>query len=145
MHARHVPETIFYRWAMRELAVVLDCAPTTDAVLAARGRMSPEALAQRLLGEANIAGLLIDHGYRKDETWPPAELAMRVPCRVWPILRLEVLAQELIVRHDSFEDLLDAFSATVERARTDGVVGLKSIIAYRTGLRVEPTSREDAA
>src|SRR5262249_35546398 len=51
MRARHVPETIFYRWAMRELAVVLDCAPTTDAVLAARGRTSPEALAQRLLDE----------------------------------------------------------------------------------------------
>jgi len=145
MHARHVPESIFYRWAIRELAVMLDCAPSTEAVLAARQRMSAEALAHRLLGEANIAGLLIDHGYRTDETWPPAELAARVPCRVWPIMRLEVLAQDLIVRHDSFEDLLGAYSATVERARTDGFVGLKSIIAYRTGLRVEPTSRDDAA
>ena len=144
MHARHAPETIFYRWAIRELAVALDCAPTTEAVLAARRRMSAEALAHRLLGEANIAGLLVDHGYRTDETWPPAELAARVPCRVWPILRLEVLAQELIVRHDSFDAVLDAFSATVERARADGYVGLKSIIAYRTGLRVEPTSRHDA-
>ena len=145
MHARHVPETIFYRWAIRELATVLACEPTTEAVLAARGRMSPEALARRLLGEANIAVLLVDHGYRTDETWRPLELAAHVPCRVLPILRLETLAQELIVRHETFEALLDAYSATVDNARADGFVGLKSIIAYRTGLRVQLTSREDAA
>jgi predicted TIM-barrel fold metal-dependent hydrolase len=145
MHARHVPETVFYRWAIRELAGTLGCAPTTEAVLAARGRVSADALAQRLLGEANIAVLLVDHGYRTDETWPPSELAARVPCRVLPLLRLEVLAQELIVRHEAFDAVLDAYSAVVERARADGFVGLKSIIAYRTGLAVQPLSRGDAA
>lgn len=145
MHARHVPETVFYRWAIRELAAVLACAPTTEAVLAARRGMSADALAQRLLGDANIAVLLVDHGYRADETWPPGELAARLPCRVVPILRLEALAQELILRHDTFEALLDAYSASVERARADGFVGLKSIIAYRTGLAVEPISRDAAA
>ncbi len=145
MHARHVPETVFYRWALRELANVLECAPTTEAVLAARGATSADALARRLLGEANIRTLLVDHGYRADETWTPAEMAARVPCRVLPILRLEVLAQSLIVRHETFDAALDAYSATVERARADGVVGLKSIIAYRTGLAVRSTSRGDAA
>ena len=85
MHARHVPETIFYRWAIRELAVVFGCAPTTEAVLTARRGMSADALARRLLGEANIAVLLVDHGYRTDETWPPAELEARLPCRVLPV------------------------------------------------------------
>jgi hypothetical protein len=41
MHAHHVPETVFYRWAIRELAAILGCAPTTEAVLAARGRCPP--------------------------------------------------------------------------------------------------------
>ena len=144
MHAHHVPETVFYRWAIRELAAILGCAPTTAAVLAARRGMSTDALARRLLGEANIAVLLVDHGYRTDETWPPAELAARVPCRVLPLLRLETLAQELIVRHETFDDVLEAYSATVERARADGYVGLKSIVAYRTGLAVQVTSRADA-
>jgi predicted TIM-barrel fold metal-dependent hydrolase len=62
-----------------------------------------------------------------------------------PILRLETLAQELIVRHETFDAMLDSFSATVERARLDGYVGLKSIIAYRTGLGVQSTPRGDAA
>ena len=145
MHARHVPETVFYRWAIRELAAMLGCTPTTEAVLAARGSMSTDALARRLLGEANVAVLLVDHGYRTDETLPPAELATRLPCRVLPLLRLETLAQELIVRHETFDAMLDAYSATVERARADGFVGLKSIVAYRTGLAVQGTSRGDAA
>ena len=144
MHARHVPETVFYRWAIRELAAVLACAPTTEAVLAARGGMSADALAQRLLGGANIAVLLVDHGYLTDETWPPAELAARLPCRVMPILRLETLAQSLIVRHETFDAVLDAYSAVLERARADGFVGLKSIIAYRTGLAAQPTSHAAA-
>jgi uncharacterized protein len=145
MHARHVPETVFYRWAIRELAAILSCAPTTEAVLTARRSMAADALARRLLGEANIAALLIDHGYRTDEMVPPEELATRLPCRVFPILRLEVLAQELILRHESFDAVLDAYSASVERARADGFVGLKSIIAYRTGLAVQWTSPADAA
>jgi predicted TIM-barrel fold metal-dependent hydrolase len=145
MHARHVPETVFFRWAIRELAGVLGCAPTAEAVLTARGGLSPEALARRLLGEANVAALLVDHGYRTDETWTPTELAARVPCRVLSILRLETLAQALIVRHETFDAMVDAYSAVVERARTDGFVGLKSIIAYRTGLAVQPASRDEAA
>jgi predicted TIM-barrel fold metal-dependent hydrolase len=145
MHARHASETVFYRWAIRELSAFLGCAPTTDAVLAARARMSADALARRLLGAANIAVLLVDHGYLTEKTWPPAELATRVPCRVLPILRLEALAQTLIVQHETLDAVLDAYSAVVERARADGFVGLKSIIAYRTGLAVQPTSRDAAA
>jgi hypothetical protein len=145
MHAHHAPETVFYRWAIRELAGILACAPTTDAVLAARGGVSADALARRLLADANVAVLLVDHGYRTDETWPPVELAARLPCRVLPVLRLETIAQELIVRHETFDAVLDAYSASVERARADGFVALKSIIAYRTGLAAQPTSRGDAA
>jgi hypothetical protein len=145
MHARHVAETVFYRWAIRDLAAILDCAPTTEAVLAARGRVSADALARRLLGEAGIAVLLVDHGYRTDETYAPAELAARLPCRVLPVLRLETLAQTLIVRHETFDAMLDAYSASVEKARADGFVALKSIIAYRTGLAAQPTVRGAAA
>lgn len=145
MHARHVPETVFYRWAIRELAGFLDCAPTTDAVLAARGALSADALAGRLLDAANVAVLLVDHGYRSDETWPPAELARRLPCRVLPLLRLEPLAEALILRHETLGAVLDAYSAAVEGARRDGFVGLKSIVAYRTGLRVTPPPPADVA
>jgi uncharacterized protein len=144
MHERHVPETIFYRWAIKELARALGCAPSTEVVLAARADHAPDALAGQLLRDANITTLLVDHGYQTDDTLAPAELAVRLPCRVRPILRLETLAQALIVRHDTFDDAMDAFVAVVEGARDAGYVALKSIVAYRTGLAVRPASRSEA-
>jgi hypothetical protein len=144
MHARHVPHTVFYRWAIKELASVLGCAATTDGVLAARGHVAPDALASRLLRDANVTTLLIDHGFQTDDTWPPAQLAARIPCQIRPVLRLETLAQALILQHDTFDDAVDAFVATVDGARDAGYVALKSIVAYRTGLALRPTSRADA-
>ena len=147
MHAHHVPETVFYRWAIRELAAVLDCAPTTEAVLAARGGMSADALAAAAARARRTSRCSSSTtATETDETWPPAELAARLPCRVLPILRLEALAQALIVRHETFDALLDAYLRVGRAgARRMASSGLKSIIAYRTGLAVQATSRGDAA
>ncbi|MBI2202494.1 MAG: amidohydrolase family protein [Candidatus Rokubacteria bacterium] len=141
MHERHVPETVFFRWAIKELARRFDCDPTAEAVVLARERTSADAL----LRDANIAALLVDYGYQTDDTWPHAELAERLPCRVLPLLRLETLAQQLILRYDTFDAMLDAFVAGIEAARAAGYVGLKSIVAYRTGLAVRSTTRAEAA
>ena len=139
-----MPETVFFRWAIKELAAAFECAPTIEAVLAARAKTPAAALTTRLLREANVSMLLVDHGYQTDETWSHAELRARVPCDVRPILRLETLAQELILRHDAFDRVVDAFVAAVEGARAAGYVGLKSIVAYRTGLAVRPTTHAEA-
>jgi hypothetical protein len=144
MHERHVADSVFYRWAIKELAAAFACAPSTDAVLAARSRTSPDTLAGRLLRDANVAALLVDYGFQTDDTYPHAELASRLPCRVLPVLRLETLAQTLIVEHDTLDGAIDAYVAAVEGARSAGYVALKSIIAYRTGLAVRPTTRADA-
>ena len=136
---------MFFRWAIKELAATFDCAPTTEAVLAARERTSADALAARLLRDANVTTLLVDYGYQTDDTWSHAELTKRLPCRVLPVLRLETFAQELILRHDTFDATVDAFVAAVEGARAAGYVGLKSIVAYRTGLAVRSTTRAEAS
>jgi predicted TIM-barrel fold metal-dependent hydrolase len=49
------------------------------------------------------------------------------------------------MQHSTFTQMLDAFVAGVEGARDSGHVGLKSIIAYRTGLDIEWVTRDDAA
>jgi hypothetical protein len=144
VHERDVPQTVFFRWAIKELATTLDCAPTTDAVLAAREKASPEALTARLLREANVTTLLVDYGYQTDQTWSHAELTTRLPCRVLPLLRLETFAQELILRHDTFDAMVEAFVTAVEGARAEGYAGLKSIVAYRTGLAVRTTTLAEA-
>jgi len=144
MRAQHVPNTVFYRWAIKELAAFLGCAPNADAVLTARAAIAPADLAQRMFQDANIAMLLLDYGFQSSENYSYQELRSYLPCRIEPILRLETLAQDLLVQHDTFDQMLDAYVATVENARTTGHVALKSIAAYRTGLNVQPAARDEA-
>jgi uncharacterized protein len=145
MHRRHAPTTIFFRWALKELAAFLGCAPTAESVLATRAAVGHEALAPRMFRAAGLGMLLVDHGYQTGESLSHTELVAQLPCPLASILRLETLAQDLIVRHDTFDQVIDSFVATVEGARAAGHVGLKSIVAYRTGLAVRDTPRSEAA
>lgn len=144
VHTYHAGQTLFFRWAVKELAAYFGCEPAATAVLAARNALPPEELAARMFRDSNLRVLLIDYGFGAPFHQTPDELAPRLPCRIERILRLESMAQDLILEHESFDPFLEAFSAAVENARSDGHVGLKSIIAYRTGLAVQEWSREEA-
>ena len=145
IRARHVPNTIYFRWAIKELARFLGCDPATEAVLAARAAVPPNAWAGRLFGDANISLLLVDYGFQSGETLTHDELRAHLPCRIHPILRLETMAQDLIVQHENFDRMVEAYVAAVEGARAAGYVGLKSVIAYRTGLAISPPDRGEPA
>ncbi len=144
--AEHTPHSVYFRWAVKELAHFFGCAPTTKAVLEARAAIPLDELAAHMLRDANIQSLLIDYGLTGDDRMSIAEMkACLQACRVEPILRLETLAEELILQHETFDQVLEAFVATVEGARATGHLSLKSIIAYRTGLAIRQTSKAEAA
>ena len=141
----HVPTSIFYRRAMVELAVLLDCDPTPDAVHAARRARGVEWLTREIVRRANFKTWLIDTGYGADTTYSLDELRSLAPVRVEEILRLEPLLERLILESDGFESFLDAYGAAISDLRSRGIVGMKSVIAYRTGLHIEDVPRDDAA
>jgi len=145
IHASHVPHTLFFRTGLRWLAALLDCEPTVEAYLAARAKLDYTAWSQRLFKDANISDVIFDYGYGGPEVYTHAEMQAMLPCRIDRMLRLEVLAQDLIVQHKTFDQMLAAYVDTVSRARADGYVALKSIIAYRTGLDIAPVAFADAA
>jgi len=143
--AQHTPNSVFFRWGIKELAHFLECEPTTEAVLATRATIPLNELGARMLRDANIPVLLIDYGLAGMDRMSIADMRTNLPaCRVEPILRLETMAQELILQYETFEQVVEAFVATVEGARSAGHVGLKSIIAYRTGLAIRQTSKAEA-
>jgi predicted TIM-barrel fold metal-dependent hydrolase len=115
-------------------------------VLAARAEIPLNELGARMLRDANIPALLIDYGLGGADRMSVDEMRALLPeCRIEPILRLETMAQELILWYDTFDQVVEAFVATVESARAQGHVGLKSIIAYRTGLAIREVSKTEAA
>lgn len=145
IHARHVPHTLFFRTALRWLAQRLGCEPTLEAVLTARAAQPEDEWIRRLFADANIEILLCDYGFGGPDAYDHAAMTAKVPCRVEPMLRLETLAESLVLPAASFAEFVDAFGGAVSRARADGHVALKSIVAYRTGLALETVSESDAA
>ncbi len=142
--ARHVQHTLFYRWALRELAGLLGCPANEKAVVAARAALPFGDYLRRLLTDANVAAVLLDDGYPRDGTLPATVLAEAAGVRVRRLARIERLAENLIPAHGSLDDLCSALIGELERAGPE-LVGLKSIIAYRSGLILGESDRDEAA
>jgi predicted TIM-barrel fold metal-dependent hydrolase len=60
------------------------------------------------------------------------------------VLRLESLIETLIVETGSFPELEEAYRARLTDVRTQGIVALKTIAAYRGGLQIAPRSQAEA-
>jgi hypothetical protein len=145
--ADHVPTTLFYQWTLRELAGLLDCEPTADAVHAARRERGVEWLTREIVERANFKTWLIDTGYGAETTYSLDELRALTARRIEEVIRLEPLIERLILEAEStsFDRFLESYRAAISDLRTRGIVGMKSVIAYRTGLHVREVERDDAA
>jgi len=146
MRHRHAATTLAFRRTLRLLAAELGVKPAeTDgdgdgealarAVAEARAALGDAGLARRLLGGAGAAAFLIDDGYPTAPHLGDAEFAELSGAATARITRLEPIMERVI------PDAADPGEAR-ERllAHLDGLgpetVGLKSAIAYRTGLAV---------
>jgi hypothetical protein len=138
-------QTLFYRRLIHELAGFFGCAPDEAAVLAARGALKEDALISVLLRAAHIEALLIDQGYPpRNLLLPDTEITRLAGCRTLPILRLELLMQDLIAQHETLAAVEEALRAALADVRGAGYVALKCIAAYRTGLEISVWEREEA-
>jgi hypothetical protein len=133
-----VPTTVAYRRLVHRLATFFGCEPAEGAVLAARGQWAPLELAGVLLRDARVDTLIFDTGYPPAETLLSAGAVGRVGgCMVRSLLRVELLMQDLIAAHTTVDGVVEALRAALHDVRGAGYVGLKSIVAYRTGLAIE--------
>jgi predicted TIM-barrel fold metal-dependent hydrolase len=140
--ARDVQWSLFYRRALADLGGFFECAPSEEAVLAARTRRPLADLTRTMFADAGIGALLVDPGFRSEEHYDLPGLRALVLCPVGELVRLEVVAERLIPTADGWPDLRDRFVHEVRSAINRGVRGLKTIIAYRSGLDI---SQWDAA
>jgi len=134
--ADHVPTSILYQRTLRDLALLLECEPTAEAVHAARRERGVAWLTREIATRANFKTWLIDTGYGSDTTYSLDELRGHAPVRVEEVLRLEPLIERLILEADRFDGFIDAYRAAISDLRSRQIVGMKSVIAYRTGLHV---------
>jgi uncharacterized protein len=125
---------------------VLDLDPLApaDAYMARRAELGPEEVNRRLLRGASMGALLIDSGYRSEELLDLPEMGELAEAPVHEIVRIEAVAESVAAEVAEAAAYPDALEEALEK-RADGGVGLKTIVAYRSGFAFDPTrpARED--
>jgi predicted TIM-barrel fold metal-dependent hydrolase len=87
--------------------------------------------------------MLLDDGYPRTGALTVAEMAAAGGVRAARILRIERVVEDLILTAGSLAALTDALVRQLEAARPT-LIGLKSIIAYRTGLLLDAADQTAA-
>lgn len=142
----HLPWSLPYRRALRELASLLGCEPNEEAILGIRQSLSADAYLNKLFHRAGIRALFLDDGYPPpDEASTLGEIATATRLPVGRVLRVETLVQDQTAAVASFDELLSRFDDAVGNVTTTGALALKTIAAYRSGLRLAPVHEADAA
>lgn len=135
-HARH---SLCYRRSLGDMADLLGCAPSEEAILACRTELGWDALTARCFAASNLDGLILDDGFLPDTVLPVEWHQQFVSTK--RLLRLEYLAEHLIHESSRFDVFLEWFRSELDPP-PKGVVGFKSIAAYRVGLDVQLISTE---
>lgn len=142
---RHVSHSVYYLWFLRQAAAFYGCEPLENEVIAARSHFSGDELLRRLFVDAHIEALVLDSAYPPPSTcYAPEQIASQGNVQAATLLRLEILMQDLIQAHIDFDEVVGRYRETVRRARELGYSGLKSIVAYRTGLEIAEWSKDEA-
>lgn len=142
---QNLVHTMAYQQAICQLATLLGCEPTRDAVLAARASAAEDfpAYVQRLYTDINLQAVIVDLGHPHGVDLDAFSHMTNVP--TYGIFRIEALIADLWDTHDDFDGFLQAYLNTLHaKGREQQIVSLKSIIAYRTGLAVEPVDSATA-
>jgi uncharacterized protein len=137
-------DVVYFRYMLHQLAAFFDCPPNLDRVLEERNKTviaDYTGYVKRLFDHCGLTTLVTDFGYPQPAV-AVSQFMAEMPVEVVPIYRIEPLIVELLESGYGWDEFRRLFDETVANAlEHEGYRGLKSIIAYRTGLDVSPLSR----
>ncbi len=110
-----------------------------------RLELGPEEVNRRLLRASGIATYLIDTGFNADGLLGLEEMAEVGAATTREVVRLEAIAERLLAEETPSTRFAEALEEELGAARARGVVGTKSVLAYRAGFDIDtrrPTAPE---
>jgi predicted TIM-barrel fold metal-dependent hydrolase len=129
-----------------ELARFLNVDDDWDAVVTARNTIAEadyRAWTARLFADAGIDTLLVDEGGSRPRITLD-ELGAIAPVRLRRVARSDNFIRDLLPEQATWASFFQGYQAAVDAAIADGAIAFKSVIAYRTGLDVQPVSESEA-
>lgn len=121
------------------LASYLGCAlDEVNVVRDEAARNDWRGYVRRLFADAEISGMCLDAGWQRLEQGATEQYADVAGAPVWELARLEPVVDRLLEEQAGVREVLAGVDDFVGQALRDGSVGFKTVIAYRTGLAVDP-------
>lgn len=137
-------ETLYFKRMILDLAAYFDVEPTIESALDARNMAIAEGYREyvkSLYADAGITTIVFDFGIPLPSL-DISQVSNELPVEIVPIFRIEPLIAELLKQDIGWGEFLRAYDDAIDDALAHGgYKGIKSIIAYRTGLDVSPLSR----
>ncbi len=136
--------TLYFTRMVNDLATFLGTSPDIESVLNERNAqvaVSYQEYVKRLYGDAGLESVIFDFGVPLPML-DIDEVSADLPIEVVPIYRIEPLIADLLKQDLSWDEFRNAYDTAISEGLSSGLYkGVKSIIAYRTGLDVSPLSR----
>lgn len=130
-----------YRWMVRALARLLEVDADEATVIAARNALDPAAYHRLLADDANLGASYADDLFAHGECYDLQAWSALLGNRpVYRVLRVETFVEQQMADCPALEDALGVLGAVIDAAAQGGIVSLKSIAGYRSGLAFEPPS-----
>jgi hypothetical protein len=134
------------------LAIKARCAPllglearaSREEYLERRTSLDSEELNSLLLRAAGVSDFVLDTGITSLDLTSPGQLAELGDARGHEVVRIEEVAETVLGQVSSAAAFRDAFPKSLA-ARAEFAVGLKTIAAYRSSLRISSRPPEDSA
>lgn len=120
----------------------LDPGAGEDEVKAARdaeARADWGAYVRRLFGDGGIDGMILDHGVSSADSGPTDAYRQLTGKPMWSLGRIDPLVDDLIEKGCGAREIVSSVERFMDEAAGAGAVGFKTIVAYRTGLRIDPS------
>jgi predicted TIM-barrel fold metal-dependent hydrolase len=123
------------------LAGLLGCAVADLLQARAAAAVDWPSYLRLLFADVGLAGMVLDGGPHPVRS---ADLAayrdISGGLGMWSLLRLESVIDPLLAAGGSADEVLDAVQDAIAQAAAAGSVGCKTVLAYRTGLAVDPAA-----
>lgn len=141
--ARHGPSRLFQELLVSSLGRHLGLEPDAgdEEVRAARDELARadwSGYVRRLFEDASITGMILDHGVSSADTGPTDAYHDLTGTPMWSLARIDPLVDGLIAKGCGAREIVAFVEDFMAEAAASGAVGFKTIVAYRTGLAIEP-------
>ncbi len=136
--------TVYFKRMMLDLAGYFGVDPDPETVIAARNKAVAGGYTEyvrKLYGDAGLDTIVFDFGIPLP-ILKIADVQAEQPVEIVPVFRIEPLIADLLKTDIGWAEFKQRYDDTISTALSSRKYrGVKSIIAYRTGLDVSPLSR----